>query len=373
MSGVPPKPIPRSIAKQKSRAADPEYFFGLEGPLDDPPGPGQLRAANLSGFVDFLGARSANPARILGRFGLKARALADREAHISCQQFTDLLEYCSNAFADPLFGLRLALFQGPEVYGAVTALCRAAPDLRAALHAFVDFIPVSHSPEAAVELVEGPSAAELRWAVRSDFGVNDQANLQALALNLELLRTLVGPAFEPTQITLAMKRRPRGLPEIEELLGHPAQLNAEHNAIAFQKTFLDEPLRSSDRLVFRLLSGYLGRLKIVNRTNTVERVQSYVRGALPMGNCAIERCAEQMGISVRTLQIRLASHGACYGDLVEAQREKLARIYLRQTRMALDEVAERLGYGEQTSFGRAFKRWTGVTPQRFRNMERVGS
>ncbi len=48
-------------------------------------------------------------------------------------------------------------------------------------------------------------------------------------------------------------------------------------------------------------------------------------------------------------------------------REKLARIYLSQTRMPLDEVAERLGYGEQTSFGRAFKRWTGTTPQKFRH------
>jgi AraC-like DNA-binding protein len=68
------------------------------------------------------------------------------------------------------------------------------------------------------------------------------------------------------------------------------------------------------------------------------------------------------------LQIRLENHAVRYTELVEAQREKLARIYLRQTRMPLDEVAERLGYGEQTSFGRAFKRWTGVTPQSFRNV-----
>lgn len=51
---------------------------------------------------------------------------------------------------------------------------------------------------------------------------------------------------------------------------------------------------------------------------------------------------------------------------MEGERERLARIYLQTLSMSLEEIAERLGYGEQTSFGRAFKRWTGVTPQRFR-------
>ena len=45
---------------------------------------------------------------------------------------------------------------------------------------------------------------------------------------------------------------------------------------------------------------------------------------------------------------------------------ELAKLYLHDDEVTLDDVALRLGYSEQTSFGRAFKRWTGVTPQRFR-------
>ena len=354
-------------APHSAASADQNYFFGLEGPLDDAPGPGQVRAANLRGFLEFVRVRNGGPARILARFGLEPRALADPDAHMSCQQFVDILEYCSTLFDDPLFGLRFAQTQDADVYGCVTALCRAAPDLRSALHCFVNFIPVAHSPDAAIELAENGDNAELRWNVRSDLGVNDQANFQALVLNLKLLHMLAGPKFQPNVIALAMDRRARDLPEIERLLGLSVQLQSNHNAIIFPAKLLDQAQSGADRLIYRLLGGYLGRLKLVNRTNTVERVQSYVRGALPSGNCSIERCAEQMGISVRTLQIRLESHAVRYTELVEAQREKLARIYLRQTRMPLDEVAERLGYGEQTSFGRAFKRWTGMTPQSFRN------
>jgi len=69
---------------------------------------------------------------------------------------------------------------------------------------------------------------------------------------------------------------------------------------------------------------------------------------------------------VRTLQARLAGDGARFSELVETQRETLARQHLKQSTLSLDEIAERLGYGEQTSFGRAFKRWTGQTPQQYR-------
>lgn len=343
------------------------FFFGLEGPLDSPPSPGQVRAANLRGFSDCVRARNGDPHRILHRFGLEPHTLATPDDLIACQQMVDMFEYCSNVFDDPLFGLRLGAMQDAEVYGCVTAVCRASPDLRAALHCLVDYLPVAHSPDAAIELAEHSDTAELRWAVRSDLGVNDQANYQALMLNLKLLQMLAGKGFVPTTIMLSTHARPRDLPEIERLAGFPVQTGAPHSAIAFPRKLLEQPQPGSNRLIYRLLGGYLARLKIRTRENTVERAKSYVRGALPTGNCSIERCAEQMGISVRTLQIRLANHDIVYSDLVEAEREKLARIYLSQTRMPLDEVAERLGYGEQTSFGRAFKRWTGTTPQKFRH------
>ena len=69
---------------------------------------------------------------------------------------------------------------------------------------------------------------------------------------------------------------------------------------------------------------------------------------------------------MRTLQARLSSEGVKFSELVENQRATLAKAHLSQRNLSLDEIADRLGYGEQTSFGRAFKRWTGMTPQQFR-------
>jgi Arabinose-binding domain of AraC transcription regulator, N-term len=165
-----------------------------------------VRTANLRGFLEFVGQRNGDPSRILNRFGLEPRALADPDVHMSCQQFVDILEYCSVLFDDPLFGLRFGQTQDADVYGPVAALCRAAPDMRSALRSFVDFLPVIHSPDATMELAYAGDMVELRWTVRSDLGVSDQANFQALALNLKLLQMLASTRFQPTHVRMAVSQ-----------------------------------------------------------------------------------------------------------------------------------------------------------------------
>lgn len=345
---------------------DGEIFFGLNGPLDAVPAGGQCRAANFAGFQDFATAKGRDARRILERHGIEPRTVGDPDSHVPCQSIADTFEYCSTLFDDPLFGLHLGSVQDPDVFGCVTALCRAAPTMRDALNCAADYLPVVHSPEASLELVEGPQVAELRWGANIDLGVNDQAHLQALVLNLKLLRMIGGAAFDPSYVSLSVDARPRDVEEIEQIAACRIHAAAGTNAIGFPTHTLDRPIASANRLLFRLLGGYLERVKHANRATMVARVESYIRGALPTGSCSIERCAQKLGLSVRTLQGRLATDAVKFSDLVEGERERLARVYLRRGDMSLEEIAERLGYGEQTSFGRAFKRWTGMTPQRFR-------
>jgi AraC-like DNA-binding protein len=344
-----------------------EYFFGLESPLDAIPAAGQMRAANLRGFSDYVRSRGGAPRRMLERYDIDPIVLADPDSHIACKSVVAIFEHCSLLFDDPLFGLRLAEVQDADVFGCVNALCRAAPDMRTAVSCLIDYLPLVHSPEAVLELAELGQEAELRWAVRSDLGFNDQANYQTILLILKLLRTVSSGRFQASRVNLCATARAHDLPEIDRLIGAPVQMGAAQNSIAFSAAMLDLPINSADRLIFRLLGGYLARLRIINRVNIVERTQSYVSGALPTGTCHVERCAEKLGLSVRSLQVKLAARGLSFSEIVENQREQLAIIYLGQTRMPLDEVAERLGYAEQTSFGRAFKRWTGQTPRTFRS------
>jgi AraC-like DNA-binding protein len=347
------------------------YFYSLEGPLDSMPGDRQMRTANLSGFTDLVRGLGGEPRSILERHGIDLRTIRDPDAYIDSRSLVEVLQYCSTSFNDALFGLRLAELQEPDVYGAVAALCRAASSVREAITGFVDYIPVIHSPVPVLELAEGTETAELRWRVPQDIGLNDQANLQATLLNLKLMRLIGGRTFRPSYVNLTVDARPRDIAEIESKFGCPFHSKAPFNAIAFPARVLDQPIASSNRLLFRLLGGYLERVRTASRKTIVERVEDYVRGSLPLGNCSIERCAKKLDTSVRTLQANLSESGLRFSDILEKQRIELAKVYLQQNQLSLDDIAAMLGYSEQSSFGRAFKRWTHSTPQRYRRDART--
>jgi len=344
-------------------------FYALDGPLDSMPAEFQMRTANFGRLPELLRLRGSDPRLILERHGIDPRTISDPDSYIECQSLVDVLEDCSTRFNDPLFGLHLAELQDPNVYGSVAALCRAAPTFRQAIESFIRYIPVIHAPMAHLELAEGKEIVEIRWGVRGNLGANHQAQYQATVLDLKLLRLLGGPAFQPSYVNLAVDARPADVAEIEKQFGCRFRPRATVNAIAFPAEFIDRPVSSANRLLFRLLTAYFDRVREAARTTAVERVEDYIRGALPSGVCSIERCAKKLGTSVRTLQAELEQHGLKFSDMLERQRIELARSILVQGDTSLAEVSEMLGYADQSSFGRAFKRWTGMTPQQYRRQE----
>jgi AraC-like DNA-binding protein len=76
--------------------------------------------------------------------------------------------------------------------------------------------------------------------------------------------------------------------------------------------------------------------------------------------------ARELAMSGRTLQRRLADLGYTFNALADEVRDATARLYLEQPDMALAEIGYLLGFADQSTFNRAFKRWTGVTPKQAR-------
>ena len=98
----------------------------------------------------------------------------------------------------------------------------------------------------------------------------------------------------------------------------------------------------------------------------VERTRRAIGGRLRGGDPSLEGVARELGISERSLQRRLSELGYTFNALADEVREATARLYLEQPDIALAEIAYLLGFADQSTFNRAFKRWTGVTPKQAR-------
>jgi AraC-like DNA-binding protein len=102
------------------------------------------------------------------------------------------------------------------------------------------------------------------------------------------------------------------------------------------------------------------------KDDLVAAVREVIRGTCQNGWLSIDRVAALAGISVRTLQRRLAEKDGVFSELVDQVRAELAVEMLKSTDASLAEIARETGYSEVTAFIRAFRRWTGKTPAEFR-------
>lgn len=339
-------------------------FSGIEGPFGATPSSTQVRAAMFSGFSNFVQRLHSSPRQIVEFAGIDPAALHDSDIYIEVQSFVDVLERCAMRFNNPLFGLQFASNQKPDIFGCIAVICRAAPTVKDALTLFGKYIPIMHAPSVTVEILQGKEVAELRYAPLADYGIFDQSNYHSALLLTSLLREIGGPHFLINSVSLNTHTRSQDLCEVEKLFGcrfHSSPINA----ISFPKRLLDMRVASHDRLLLRVLGDYLERVEAMSRTTVVERVEDYIRGFLPSGRCTIGHCAKKLGLSERSLHDHLGGYGVRFSELLEKQRIEFAKTYLEEMTLSLDEIAFRLGYAEQSSFGRAFKRWTNITPKRF--------
>jgi AraC-like DNA-binding protein len=81
---------------------------------------------------------------------------------------------------------------------------------------------------------------------------------------------------------------------------------------------------------------------------------------------SLEVISDMLATTPQTLRRRLKREGQGYQMIKDALRRDVAVQYLTQTELSLPEVAAKVGFSEASTFHRAFKGWTGLTPGAYR-------
>lgn len=101
--------------------------------------------------------------------------------------------------------------------------------------------------------------------------------------------------------------------------------------------------------------------------SATDRVSAVLLEVLPAGRATVADVAKELAVSSRTLHRQLKAEGASFQRILSTTREKLARHYLGNPSLSGADIAFLLGYGDTSSFYRAFQTWTGQTPEQVRS------
>jgi len=104
----------------------------------------------------------------------------------------------------------------------------------------------------------------------------------------------------------------------------------------------------------------------LNNIDLITRVKKIVAENLPSGNASLDNVASVLCMGTRKLQRLLKQEKTSFITLLNDTRMVLAKQYVLDENIDLTEIAFMLGFAEQSTFSRSFKRWTGQSPSHYR-------
>ena len=148
----------------------------------------------------------------------------------------------------------------------------------------------------------------------------------------------------------------------------PVRFGAASDRLCFSVEEWNAPTQSADAALARLLEEHAKALasRVPAAASGFRAEVEKTIAAVPDEGGSARDVARALNVSVRTLQRRLVDSGTTFREVSEAVRGRLAEGYLADPKVSIAEVAFLLGFSDQSSFNRAFRRWTGESPGRWR-------
>jgi AraC-like DNA-binding protein len=180
-----------------------------------------------------------------------------------------------------------------------------------------------------------------------------------------LVRIATRHHVRPVNVTVpTLPHDPAGL---EGFFGARIRKGGTHT-VTFSADDAARPFLTENEPMWRFFAPELRRRlsDLQDQVTAAERVRVTLHETLPAGDSSMTAVTTRLAVSPRTLQRQLHEEGTTYQAILASTREDLARHYLRRGSLRTGEIAYLLGYDDTNSFYRAFRNWTGTTPEALR-------
>lgn len=305
--------------------------------------------------------------RILEAAKLDPATVQDPDTRIPVEQVEAVWKKAYELADDPNLALHAIEVLPFGAYRVIDFLASSAPTVGAALAKVSDYFPLIND---VVRLPYAIGDRQVAFAV--------EAPARPATITRPYAEYLLAAVFLRTRIATHQRYplmrvefshpEPADTGEHERIFECPVGFGADACRMLIAREVWDTPRTGSDPDLFSVLETHARMLldRLPASPDVVGRVREAIEAELRGGDPRLESVARRLAMSPRTLQRRLREHGVQFNDLLEVTRFQAAKAYLAKRDVAAREVAYLLGFAEQSSFNRAFKRWSGQTPVDYR-------
>lgn len=272
---------------------------------------------------------------------------------------------------DPDIGLLIGNEPSTHGLGGYGQLVSSACDMQASLRCMSRYIVVhSQATRLDVSFTESHIIIDYQLTDPTITRRRQDAEL-SLAMIATNLRAITGRELYPIKVQFE-HAVPDNCERHAAVFRCPVEFESSSNRLFYSSDLLNLPVVTADARLHQALLASLDEQRKLRSAESsfVDNLIQVIMSCLPNGEVSLEHVARHRGMSARTLQRRLSEQQIDFSALIEEVRRSLALDYVSSSRYTLTEVALMLGYSEASSFSRAFRRWTQVTPLQYRQSSR---
>src|SRR5216683_3668307 len=317
--------------------------------------------------VDDLRKRGVNADGLVKEVGLRRADVSDTDNRIPYSATLALIERAATTLGDASYGLRLGAAQEAKDSGMLGFLMLNSPTLLDALsNAQRYFRVLGEGEDIEVERMGPHVTLRFRETDKALRGLRHNSEYIA-AIIVRACRDMTRKRISPVRAEF-MHGRPNAKVAYSDYLGCPVKFHAEWDALVYDANAMRLPVVGADSKLFKVLERACQKIlgPTPRKPDIVHDVRELVIDRLAKGTLNFDNVARELNMSSKTLERRLAARGTTFSSLLDDIRSGLAKRYLSDTDLRLEQITYLTGYSEPAALVRAFRRWTGTTPMQFR-------
>jgi len=317
----------------------------------------------MYGLVNFLMSRGVTVNESLAVLQCKLTDLTTDDKHFSLTDYERLRAYARNRLDCNNLGFEHGKAFYPGEWGLLGHIVMASENLVQALY-FQKRYQCLMSALGRAYHVQEDGIVTMRWL--SDSSATDNSIEQVITAWVAF--AFANTLSDEKPLSIHFVHQPlANEQQYQDFFGCEVHFKANFNGIVIKEASLHLPLINQNEMVLNVLCCHAENLLAEKRaTASLGIINQYIIEMLPNRVPKLDDIAQHLGLSTRQLQRKFQKEQTNLTSLLEDIRKSLAISYLSQTDHKLMYISMMLGYSEQSAFQRAFRRWTGKTPQSFR-------
>ncbi|MCJ8507123.1 AraC family transcriptional regulator [Rhizobium lemnae] len=326
-----------------------------------------IRVAALTPFIEYLQNAGVSPATLLERHNIPSSQLSDSYALIPLHHFVAFLEEAAAATGDEAFGAKVGAHLKPADIGPMGILFSVSQTIQIALRRIAR---LANSLQGGTNSGVMEQDGTLTWSYaltdRTIWPRRQDAEY-SMAATCELVRSCFRATLNPLEVHLEHER-PANIEPLKRIFRAPIRFSQSSNRLIFDAEDTGRIYRNEDKFLVATLERHIGDLIQEMKPDEAlsAKVASLIQLYLGRRPVTTTFLAQELGMSLRTLQRRLDGEGTSVRALMRQHRSELAAGLLERPDTLAANVALALGYADGAAFSRAFKDWTGRSPREVR-------